>query len=123
MRIRNLVISAALVGTVLAAPVPAEATLSQCASNKMCVWGNNGYDWLLAAQLHNQGLLDVFNDGLNEDDAADSWANRSASYNGCLYDDEAGQNSLLTMGKVSNDTNMSVFDSDKTDAMRTNRGC
>ena len=34
-----------------------------------------------------------------------------------------GTNALLTMNKVSNDSNMFFNDSDKTSSMRTNRGC
>jgi hypothetical protein len=109
-------------GVVLAAPTVADAALSQCTGSKMCVWGNNDFNWLIAAQDHGQGVIDVFNDANGENNQADSWANRSGTYNGCLYDGQ-GTGALLTMGKTSNDNNVSVFDSDKTSSMRTNRGC
>lgn len=123
MRIRSMIIAAAFAGATLAAPVAAEASLSQCTGTKMCVWGNNGFSWLIAAQAHGQGVIDVFNDANGENDEADSWANRSGTYNGCLYNNSNGTDGLLTMGKTSNDTNVSVFDSDRTSSMKTNGGC
>lgn len=88
----------------------------------MCVWGNNDVDWLIAAQLHGQGVIDVFNDGNGENNRADSWANKSNDYAGRLHDGQ-GMDALLAMGKVSIDNNVSVVDSDRTSSMRTNRGC
>ncbi|QMW66175.1 hypothetical protein H4N58_18880 [Mumia sp. ZJ1417] len=89
----------------------------------MCVWGNNDYKLLIAAQADGQGVVDVFNDANGEDNQADSWQNRSNDYKGCLYDGRNGTGALLTMGIASRDDNMSVFDSDKTSSMRTNKGC
>lgn len=123
MRIKTIFVAVAFAGAALAAPTAAHASLAQCSGTKMCVWGNNGFNWLIAAQDSGQGILDVFNDAKGENDEADSWANRSGTYNGCLYNNSDGTGPLLTMGKVSNDTNVSVFDSDKTSSMRTNRGC
>lgn len=45
----------------LAGPTTANAALSYCNSNYICVWGNNDYKWLIAEQYHGQGSwLDPF---------------------------------------------------------------
>ena len=121
--LRSGIVAGALLAAALATPGVAHASLSQCLTDKMCVWGNNNYEWLIAAQLHGQGVLDVFNDAAGENDAADSWQNRSNAYQGCLYDHSDGTHSLLTMPKASKNPNVSWTDSDKTSSMRTNAGC
>lgn len=106
------------------AAMPADAALSECGTNKMCVWGNNDFKWLLAAQLHGQGdWLDVFNNGKDENDQQDSWANRSAMYTGCLADDVDGGGDRIRMPEASKDNDLAWFNSDSTDAMRTKYGC
>jgi len=122
MRIRSIAAGGMLLGTVLAAPIAAHASLAQCTGSNMCVWGNNNYDWLLAAQAHGQGVIDVFNDAKGENNQADSWQNRSNTYAGCLYYGQ-GTSALLTMVKASKDDNVSFTDSDKTSSMRTNGPC
>lgn len=123
MRIRAMLVASAMFGTVLAAPVAAQAGREQCQSNKQCVWGNNNFNWLIAAQYHGQGVVDVFNNANGENNQGDSWSNRSASYAGCLYDGDNGSSALLTMGKTSSDGNMWFGDSDKTSSMKTNGPC
>lgn len=82
MHLRSGIVAGAMLAAALATPGVAHASLSQCLTDKMCVWGNNNYEWLIAAQLHGQGVLDVFNDAAGENDAADSWQNRSNAYQG-----------------------------------------
>ncbi len=123
MRIRSIAVAGAMLATALAAPLTAHASIDQCLSNKMCVWGNNNFEWLIAAQLHGQGVMDVFNDAAGENNQADSWQNRSNTYSGCLYDNSNGTSAILTMGKASSNGNVSFTDSDKTSSMRTNGGC
>jgi len=89
----------------------------------MCVWGNNDFVWLIAAQNHGQGVLDVFNDSKGENDQADSWKNRSVDYAGCLYNHANGRDPLKTMPKGGKDNNMFFADSDKTSSMRTDGAC
>lgn len=122
MRVRATVIAAAMLGVALVAPTTAQAALSQCTGTKMCVWGNNNFVWLLAAQAHGQGVIDPFNNSQGEDGEADSWANRSGTYNGCLYDGH-GTSPLKTMSRTSNDNNMLFLDSNRASSMRTNEGC
>lgn len=124
MRIKGLIIGGALAFASLAAPMSADAGISQCKTDKMCVWGNGDYNWLIAAQIHNQGSwLDVFNDANGENNQQDSWANRSASYTGCLADDADGGGDRLTMKKSSSDGDLAWFNSNSTSAMRTKGGC
>lgn len=125
MRSIKLAVGAALVVAAVGAPTGASATIGQCLSNKMCAWGNNDFNWLLAAQIHGQGpgFLDVFNNGAGENDETDSWANRSADYTGCLAANDDGTGDRLTMRKVSNDPNLAFFNSDEVSSMRTKGGC
>jgi hypothetical protein len=118
-----MALAGAVLATALAAPMAANASLAQCTGSKMCVWGNNDFQWLLAAQDHGQGVIDVFNDAAGENNAADSWQNRSNSYAGCLYNNSNGTGALLTMGKADKKANVSFTDSDKTSSMRTNGAC
>jgi hypothetical protein len=121
--VRSLATAGALFAVAVVAPLTAQASLSQCTGSKVCVWGNNDYKLLIAAQAHGQGVVDPFNDANGENNQADSWQNRSNNYKGCLYDGGNGTGALLTMGIASRDNDVSAFDSDKASSMRTNRGC
>ena len=114
---------AALVTGVMSVPLASNAALSQCTGTKMCVWGNNDFEWLIAAQNHGKDVVDAFNDAAGENNAADSWQNRSNTYSGCLYDGSNGSNHLQTMKKGSKDDNMLFLDADKASSMRTNGPC
>lgn len=122
-RMKTAIFAGVLVA-VVGAPNVAYAALDQCGSNKMCAWGNNNYNWLLAAQIHGQGSwLDVFNNGSGEDNQTDSWANRSATYTGCLAADVDGGGDRIRMAKLDKDPNLAFFNSDEASAMRTKNGC
>lgn len=122
MRIKTVAIAVAMFGTTLAAPTVAQASFSQCYSSNMCAWGNNDYNWLIANQSGGQNLVDPFDDSIGENNQTDSWANRSTTYNGCLYDGQ-GSNPLVTMLKSNSEANMSFVVSDKTSSMKTNGAC
>lgn len=124
MRIKGLLVIGALTLSALAAPMTAEAGISQCLSNKMCVWGNNDFEWLLTAQIHGQSSwLDTFNNGAGENNQNDSWANRSATYTGCLADYQDGGGKRMEMKAASSDSDLAWFNSNFADAIRTKGGC
>ncbi|MBE7326037.1 hypothetical protein IEQ44_15425 [Nocardioides sp. Y6] len=98
--------------------------MSQCADNKVCVWGNNDYEWLLAAQLHGQrSWLDVFNNGKGENNQNDSWANKSSRHDGCGVDKVDGGGDRITFWRDSRDPDLAWFNSNFVSAMRTTNGC
>jgi hypothetical protein len=118
-----LILGALTASTVIAQP-PAHAGLNQCLTNKVCVWGNNNYEWLLAAQIHGQtAWLDVFNDGAGENNQNDSWANKSKTYTGCGVDHVDGGGDRITFTKDSQDPDLSFLNSNFVSAMRTKSGC
>lgn len=124
MKVKAAIAAGALALSGVAAALPAHAALSQCGTDKMCVWGNNDYEWLIASQIHGQGSwLDPFDNSVDEDNQQDSWANRSVTYTGCLADDVDGGGDRITMAKNSKDPNLAYFNSDSSDAMRTKNGC
>lgn len=118
-----LVLGVLAASTVVAQPA-AHAALSQCADNKVCVWGNNDYEWLLAAQLHGQrSWLDVFNNGKGENNQNDSWANKSSRHDGCGVDKVDGGGDRITFWRDSRDPDLAWFNSNFVSAMRTTNGC
>jgi len=124
MRIKGLLVSGALAMSALAAPMTAEASLSECGTNYMCVWGNNNYVWLLTAQVHGQSnWMDTFNDGKGENNQNDSWANRSVTYTGCISDYVDGGGKRMQLSPGSSDGDLAWFNSNFADAIRTQGGC
>lgn len=124
MKLLNVFISAIALTApvVVSSGISAEATLSQCNSNHMCAWGNNDFNWLIAEQKHGQGSwLDPFS--ASENDETDSYANRSATYTGCLAQHTGGGGDRVTMAKNSNDNNLASWNSDEASSMRTKYGC
>jgi hypothetical protein len=90
----------------------------------MCAWGNNDYNWLIAAQVAGQNSwLDVFNDANGENDQTDSYANRSTTWTGCLSEDNDGGGNRVSMPRNSSDPNLASWNSDEASAMRTAYGC
>lgn len=122
IRRKSILLVGALALAGLAAPTAGQAALSDCNNNYMCVWGNNDYVWKLAEQAHGQdSWLDPFN--AEENDENDSWANRSATYTGCMAEHTNGGGDRLTMAKLSNDNDMAWFNSNETSSMKTKNGC
>ncbi len=106
----------------LAAPTHAQAYLSDCNANHMCVWGLNDFRWMIAERYHgNSDWLDPFTG--EENDENDSWANRSVTYTGCMAEHVDGGGDRLTMAEGSSDKDMAWFNSNETSSMRTKYGC
>lgn len=114
----TLVALATTVGT--RATQPAGASLSACGSGRMCLWGNNDFKWKIGDRAAGGGVTNLKGDA---NDEMDSWANRSASWTGCMYDDPNGAGSTDTMGKNSNDNNVAPWNSDDKSSWRTRYGC
>jgi hypothetical protein len=124
MRAKKLFVASVITAAFLGTAIPAQASLSQCRATKMCAWGNNDFNWLIAAQVQGRdSWSDTFNNSNGEDDQTDSWANTSTSWTGCLADHTDGSGNEITMRRNSNDNNVSVLDSDMASSMKTANGC
>ena len=108
----------------ISAPVASSASLGQCDTNYMCVWGNNNYEWLIAKQYHGtSSWVDPFNNDTGENNQADSYANYSGTYTGCLADGAEGAGDKVTMPRGGRDDNLAYWNSDEASSMRTANGC
>ncbi|WP_181009222.1 peptidase inhibitor family I36 protein [Streptomyces sp. SM11] len=122
MRAKKVIASTALLFAALAmTPSTANAALSQCNSNNMCLWGNNDFAWLIGERGHGQSSFANLSGEKN--DEMDSWANRSASYDGCMTEHANGGGDKQGMRRASNDNNVSPLNSDEVTSFRTSGGC
>lgn len=100
---------------------PASAALSDCPSNYMCMWGNNDFKWMIGKRFHgNETIANLSGDA---NDEMDSWANRSATHIGCMFEHAGGGGARQTMAKVSSDNNVAPWHSDEITSWRTKNGC
>ncbi len=122
---KNTIVKAVILAfAVVSAPAVADASLSQCAYGKMCVWGNNDYQWLIAAQTHgNYRWVDPFSDANNENNQNDSYWNNSNAYSGCLADGANGGGDRVSMPRGQKDNDLAWFNSNEASSMRTKNGC
>ena len=97
------------------------AALNDCDSNHMCMWANNDYAVMIGERNH--GEANIVNLSTANRDRMDSWANRSATHTGCMYSGLNGTSDKQTMGRVSNDNNVSPLNSDEVKSWRTKNGC
>ena len=122
MRIKNLIASAMIVGTGLVlVPGLANAALSECAGNHMCLWGNNDFKWKIGDRDHGDATLTNLSGDAN--DEMDSWANKSTTYSGCMWKDANGSGDRQTLGRNQNDNNVSPANSDEVTSWRTAYSC
>lgn len=122
MRAKTVIASATLMFAALSmTPSVANAALSECNSNNMCLWGNNDFAWLIGERVH--GSTTFTNLTGDKNDEMDSWANRSATYDGCMAGDSNGGGDKQGMARASNDNNVSPLNSDEVSSFRTRNGC
>ena len=120
MRMRLWVVGA-IVAAVSAVPSVARADLSHCDSNYVCLWGNNDFKWMLTQRPAGSGtIVNLLGDANNE---MDSWANRSATYNGCGFGAWNGGGDRQTFWRADNDNNVAPWNSDEVSSWRTRYGC
>lgn len=121
MRSRYWLAGAFIVATAVIAPGLAGGALSDCASGRMCLWGNNDFKWKIADRAAGSGtIVNLTGDANNE---MDSWANRSGSYIGCGYGAANGTGDRQQWGPNSNDDNVAPWNSDEVSSWRTRHGC
>lgn len=120
LRVKSMLAGAMIAGTVLAVPVAANASLSQCAVNYTCLWGNNDFLWYLAGKNQNQGYSNLTGEA---NDQMDSWANRSVLFNSCGREHSNGAGDSQTWNKNSSDNDVNTFNSDEVSSYKTNGSC
>lgn len=121
MRIKAITIALIAAATTLTLQTSADASFSQCDSNKMCMWGNNDFKWLIGERVH--GVDTTYNMPSGTNDEMDSWGNRSARFTGCMYANKDGGGDKQTMGRGSSDNNVSPLNSDEVSSWRSKNGC
>ncbi|WP_143740203.1 hypothetical protein [Micromonospora echinospora] len=99
----------------------AGAALSDCATNKMCLWGNNDYLWMIDSR--DTGGSTIANLSGDANDEMDSWANKSNTYAGCMWSDANGSGDRQALGLNSSDNNVSPANSDEVSSWRTAHAC
>lgn len=105
----------------MAGATAAQASLSDCNANNMCMWGNNDFKWKIGER--GDGSKTVTGLYGDRNDEMDSWANRSASYDGCMYSNANGKGDRMTMWRNSHDDNVAPWNSDQVSSWRTKGGC
>lgn len=122
MRIKTAIAATMFVGaSLLTTGGVANAALSECNSNHMCMWGNNDFRWLIGERNH--GSTTWTNLSGDKNDEMDSWANRSATYTGCMAQHSNGSGDRQGMHRGDNDDNVAPWNSDEITSWRTRSGC
>lgn len=119
MRVKSLLIALAFAATAAGAAQTTQASFEQCASGRVCMWGNNDFQWLLGSRAPGYGLWNLYGDA---NDEMDSWANRSGQ-NAAAYSGFDGYADCQTFWKGGNDNNVGPWNSDEVSSWRTDRGC
>jgi Peptidase inhibitor family I36 len=119
VRFKKTAVMIAIVVTGVAVTVSAQASFSQCDANRVCMWGNNDFDWLIGERAPNGGLVSVTGDA---NDQMDSWGNRTV-VNAAGHEHTNGSGDCQTFQFGSNDNNVNFFNSDEVSSWRTNHGC
>lgn len=121
MRVRSIIAMMIIVAASLGVYGSADAALSDCGTNRMCLWGNNDFKWKIGDRAHGSYTITGLSGDAN--DEMDSWANRSATYTGCQYQHANGGGDRQTMSRNSNDNNVAPWNSDEVSSWRTAGGC
>lgn len=114
-----LLIGLFLVGTSFGTVHIAQADFSDCSSGRVCMWGNNNFQWLIGSRSPGYGVVNLYGDSNNQ---MDSWANRTST-NAAGYDGYDGYATCQTFWRGGNDDNVAPWNSDEVSSWRTNRGC
>lgn len=98
---------------------PAQASFSECDADRVCMWGNNDYHWLIGERGPGGGLVNLSGDKNNE---MDSWGNRTAR-NAAGYGSTGGSGDCQTFKAGERDNNVASWNSDEISSWKTNGGC
>lgn len=111
----------AMATAAVVAPNVANAGISECPADHMCMWANNEFSSEIADRAH--GDTNIINLPAEANNKMNSWANRSVLHAGCMYGDINGGGDKQTMAKGSSDNNVSPLNSNEVTSWRTSLGC
>jgi hypothetical protein len=119
----NGIVKKAIVGAFVLVGIsfagPAQASFSQCDANRVCLWGNNDYNWIIGERAPGGGMSNLTGDANNE---MDSWANRTTR-NAAGYGASNGSGDCQTFQAGERDNNVANWNSDEVSSWKTNGGC
>lgn len=122
MKVKTVIASAIIVGSGLfLVPGVSSAALTECGTDHMCMWKNNNFSGLIGDRNHGDPAIQNLPTSAN--DEMDSWANRSAAYAGCMFENANGGGDRQTMARNSKDDNVNPANSDEVTSWRTANGC
>lgn len=122
MRVKTALAATMIVGASLfTTGGVANAALSDCNSDHMCMWGNNDFRWMIGERNHGSNTWSSVTGDRN--DEMDSWANRSARHTGCMAQHTNGSGDRQTMHTNDDDGNVAPWNSDEISSWRTTNGC
>jgi hypothetical protein len=119
MRLKKTAVIIAIVATGVSLTVTAEAAFSDCNANRVCLWGNNDFQWLIGERAPYGGLVALTGE---RNDQMDSWGNRTV-VNAAGYEHSNGTGDCQTFTAGQRDNNVNYFNSDEVSSWRTNHGC
>lgn len=119
MRFKKLGVLTILVLTGIGVSTSAQASFSECDANRVCMWGNNDFLWLIGERAPNGGLVALTGDA---NDQMDSWGNRTV-VNAAGHEHSNGTGDCQTFQAGQSDNNVAFFNSDEVSSWRTNHGC
>ncbi len=121
MNLKALVLSAALVGSVVSVGSATAADIDNCASTSTCMWNSNDYQDKIAGRTHGDSDIKYVGDKANN--KMDSWANNSNTYQSCGYDGSNGTGDAQDWEENQHDSNVAPWNSDEVSGWRTKYGC
>lgn len=121
MKLKLILSATMLTATAAAMVTPANASLSDCNSGHMCIWGNNDYLWMLSERTGGSSTItNLTGDNNNQND---SWSNKNSTYKGAAYNGANGTGECTTMPESTNVSNIPFYDADDWSSWRTKFGC
>ena len=119
MRIRMIAAVGAVFFAAASLTAPAQAAFSDCDADRVCIWGNNDYAWLIGERPGGEGVANIGGEANNE---MDSWGNRTTRRS-AGYADRGGVGDCQSFAAGSRDNNVSPVNSDELSSWKTNGGC
>lgn len=121
VKLATLLGAVILAGTGIVAAMPAQADLDHCQDAETCIWEHNGYQGNREDKAHGQGTIVAVPAVLNN--RMDSWANRSAVYGSCGWNNSNGTGDAQEWDATRNDNDVSDVNADEVSSWRTRYGC
>lgn len=116
---KRIFAGALIAGALGAGAAPATAALSECPSNRVCLFKDRDFNGLLG---YRSGNLSTVNISYTNNDETSSWSNKTG-YLGAWYADADGRGGCYAMNSYTNNSYVGFSFNDKASSWRTNGGC